>query len=290
MGAAAHDQRVGDGLINPAGVAFGPGGAIVVANDVFNGSVREFAPGADGNVAPVRTLAGTATALSEPFGLAIDSAGEVWVADVGNSSIFVFAANASGNTAPVRFITGAATGLSLPDALALDGAGDVLVADEQGRVEDFAAGVSGKQVSPFGSLAGSQTGIVIPVGVAISPPLLGISTATLPAATVGTAYSQTVGASGGVRPYRFSLASGALPAGVTALNAATATATGNAAPIGLIAGGNTTLDFPHGVDVDAQGRIYVPNQFGNSIAVCSRPTRPGACCRRRSARLPIAGR
>jgi hypothetical protein len=45
------------------------------------------------------------------------------------------------------------------------------------------------------------------------------------------------------------------------------TATGDAAPVGLIAGGNTTLDFPHGVDVDAQGRIYVANQFGNSISV-----------------------
>lgn len=45
------------------------------------------------------------------------------------------------------------------------------------------------------------------------------------------------------------------------------TASGDAAPIGLIAGGNTTLDCPHGVDVDAQGRIYVPNQFGDSIAV-----------------------
>jgi secreted PhoX family phosphatase len=198
-------------IIHPAGVAFGPSGTIVVANDVFTGSVLEFAPGADGNVAPVATLTGAATALSEPFGVAVDSAGEVWVADMGNGSIFVFGVNASGNTAPVRFISGAATGLTSPDALALDGAGDVLVSDGQGRIEDFAAGVSGKQVSPFASLAGCQTGIVTPLGVAISPPLLGISTATLPAATVGTAYSQTVGASGGVRPYRFSLASGALP-------------------------------------------------------------------------------
>jgi hypothetical protein len=101
----------------------------------------------------------------------------------------------------------------------------VLVSDSQGPIEDFAAGVSGKQVSPFASLTGSQTGIVTPLGVAISPPLLGISTATLPAATVGTAYSQTVGASGGVRPYRFSLASGALPTGLT-LNAATGAITG----------------------------------------------------------------
>ena len=55
------------GLIHPAGVAFGPGGTVVVANDVFNGDVLEFAPDADGNAAPVRTLAGAATALNEPL-------------------------------------------------------------------------------------------------------------------------------------------------------------------------------------------------------------------------------
>ena len=210
------------GIVHPAGVAFGPGGTIVVANDVLNGSVLEFAPGADGNVAPIRTLAGTATALGEPFGVAVDSAGEVWVADNGHDAIYVFGPNAGGNTAPVRFIT---TGLNVPNALALDGAGDVLVAEGQGLIDDFAAGVSGKQVSPFASLGGSQTGIVSPFGVAISPPLLGISTATLPTATVGTAYSQTVGAGGGAKPYHFSLAAGALPAGLT-LNATTGAITG----------------------------------------------------------------
>ena len=216
------------GIIHPAGVAFGPGGTIVVANAVQPGGILEFAAGADGNVAPVRTLAGTATALSEPFGVAVDSAGEVWVADSGDGSILVFGPNASGNVASVRFIAGPATILSLADGLALDGAGDVLVSDGEGRIEDYAAGVSGKPVSPFATLAGSQTGIISALGVAISPPLLGISTAALPAATVGTAYSQTVGASGGARPYRFSLASGALPVGLT-LNAATGAITGTPA-------------------------------------------------------------
>ncbi len=213
------------GIVHPAGVAFGPGGTIVVANDVQNGGILQFAAGADGNVAPLRTLAGPATGLEEPFGVAVDSAGEVWVADNGDGSIVIFGPNASGNAAYARFIAGPATILSLADGLALDGAGDVLVADGEGRIEDYAAGVSGKPVSPFATLGGSQTGITSALGVAISPPLLGISTATLPAATVGTAYSQTVGAGGGARPYHFSLASGALPAGL-ALNATTGAVTG----------------------------------------------------------------
>ena len=51
-----------------------------------------------------------------------------------------------------------------------------------------------------------------------------ISTASLPNGTVGTAYSAVVKASGGCTPYKWAIASGALPAGVTATMASTTTA------------------------------------------------------------------
>jgi len=44
---------------------------------------------------------------------------------------------------------------------------------------------------------------------------LTVSTKTLPAATVGTAYSQTLTAVGGTTPYTWSITSGALPTGLT---------------------------------------------------------------------------
>jgi len=44
------------------------------------------------------------------------------------------------------------------------------------------------------------------------PPV--IATATLPAATVGAAYSQTMAATGGVQPLTWSISSGNLPAGL----------------------------------------------------------------------------
>jgi Putative Ig domain/Domain of unknown function DUF11 len=52
---------------------------------------------------------------------------------------------------------------------------------------------------------------------ATPPPIapLAVTTTSLPAVTAGTAYSQLLSASGGVTPYTWSLASGALPAGVT---------------------------------------------------------------------------
>src|SRR5439155_4108901 len=52
--------------------------------------------------------------------------------------------------------------------------------------------------------------------IAIDPPPLSITTVPpLPAATVGTSYSQTLAATGGTLPYAWSVASGALPAGLT---------------------------------------------------------------------------
>lgn len=50
-----------------------------------------------------------------------------------------------------------------------------------------------------------------------------ITTATLPNGTVGTAYSAAVKASGGCTPYKWTIASGALPTGVTAKASSTTT-------------------------------------------------------------------
>jgi hypothetical protein len=60
--------------------------------------------------------------------------------------------------------------------------------------------------------------------IAAAAPLT-ITTASLPNATVGTAYSQTLGATGGVTPYTWALASTNLPAGLS-LNASTGAITG----------------------------------------------------------------
>src|SRR5450756_1044673 len=53
------------------------------------------------------------------------------------------------------------------------------------------------------------------LSLTINPPALGITTSTLPAGTVGVAYSQALGASGGTPPYTWSVASGSLPAGLS---------------------------------------------------------------------------
>jgi outer membrane autotransporter protein len=51
--------------------------------------------------------------------------------------------------------------------------------------------------------------------LSIASPTLSIAPPTLPAGTAGSAYSQTLSASGGTAPYSYALSAGALPAGLT---------------------------------------------------------------------------
>ena len=53
------------------------------------------------------------------------------------------------------------------------------------------------------------------LSVTINPAALVITTSSLPAGTVGVAYSQGLSASGGTTPYAWSVASGSLPAGLS---------------------------------------------------------------------------
>jgi len=44
-------------------------------------------------------------------------------------------------------------------------------------------------------------------------------------------------------------------------------ANGNAAPIATIIGGNTGLENPNGIALDAEGNIYVANEGSNSVTI-----------------------
>ena len=75
------------GLNQPFGIAVGGNGAIYVANDdgfFSDESITVYAAGANGNVAPTRTIAGTNTALIDPTGVAVDSNGDAYVSNIGS--------------------------------------------------------------------------------------------------------------------------------------------------------------------------------------------------------------
>ncbi len=92
--------------------------------DVKTATISEFAAGATGNVAPIRTIAGSKTGLDGgngfSFGLAVSKkSGEIFVSNPGSNAILGFAATASGNVAPIQTIAGSATGLGDPLGLAV---------------------------------------------------------------------------------------------------------------------------------------------------------------------------
>ena len=102
-------------------------------------SITIYPPGSNGNIAPVRTITGAATGLSQPAGVAIDSARFIYAVNTDGGpvapggSITIYAPDAEGNATPVRVISGTSgsnlTDLDAPSAIALDPAGNIYVAN-----------------------------------------------------------------------------------------------------------------------------------------------------------------
>ena len=93
----------------------------------------------------------------------------------------------------------------LPTGLSLSAAGVIAGVPTATGTFPFTAQVT----DSLGATASRQFTIVIAIGLAIS------TAPTLPGATVGVAYSETLLASGGAAPYTWALTAGALPAGLT---------------------------------------------------------------------------
>ncbi len=74
--------------------------------------------------------------------------------------------------------------------------------------------------------------ITKPLTIAVYSPLV-VSTSSLPAGTVGTAYSQTLAATGGLAPYTWAITVGALPTGLS-LNSATGVISGTPTTVGTV--------------------------------------------------------
>ena len=225
-------------LARPTGIAIDSTGKIYVADygteDPGNPSVFVFAAGANGNVAPVATITGAATGLVFPNGLALDSAGKIYVANEGTGevtggSVTVYAAGATGNAAPVATIIGSATLLNYPHGLTLDAAGNIYVASEpigvgapdgeagpgpSGSVVVFAAGATGN-VAPKTTITGSSTLLTGPNGISLD--------------VLGNIYVADNSAN--------------------AVLVFAAGASGNVAPISNISGANTGFSDLHGVTV-----------------------------------------
>jgi sugar lactone lactonase YvrE len=160
-------------LSNPAGLAVDASGNVYIA-DAGNKLVEQLSPGGQivviaggGGTVPSFTSGAAASAqLSNPTGVAVDAAGDVYIADQGNNLIEevttgqIVAIVGGGIKTPPEFssFTRDADTVALmnPSAVAVDGAGDVYFVD-QGR-------------SDIDELTGGQVGIVF--GGGSTPPSL----------------------------------------------------------------------------------------------------------------------
>jgi sugar lactone lactonase YvrE len=230
------------GLNGGEGVAVDPSGKIYVANDYYPGSVTVYAANPSGtlNVSPVATITGQDTELDDPYGVALDASGRIYITNPsGNpsdSSITVYAANPSGtlNEAPVATISGSNTGLYLPYGVALDSSGRIYAGNTDGTITVYAANPLGTlNEAPVATITGNA-GLGAVLGIALD--------------RSGNIYATN----------NYSSTNGPVAPAVT-VYAANPSGTLNETPLATITGSNTGLNLPGGIAVDAAGKIYVGN-------------------------------
>jgi hypothetical protein len=158
------------GLDSPYGIATDARGSgiLYVANRYGGpskvGSITVYAGGANGNVAPMQTIAGSKTGLAGPYAVAVDSKGSIYVANASGNRITVYAPNANGNVAPMRTISGH---LNFPTGIAIGTHGTIYVVNQAGvSVMVFGRGANGSD-PPMRTIIGQRTDLDFPSALAI---------------------------------------------------------------------------------------------------------------------------
>lgn len=171
-GAATGLEVLGSNSINAIAVD-GAGNIYVSAQTTLSQTdlgISIFSSTANGNVAPTRVIAGSATNIQFPGQIAVDSAGNIYVANsplVGTAaSILIFNSGANGNVPPTNVLEGSETTMNSIQGLAVDGAGNIYVAANGTNLAggtpsilEFSAGSTGN-VAPIRTISGPATTIV----------------------------------------------------------------------------------------------------------------------------------
>ncbi len=132
-------------------------------------SILVFNSSANGNVPPTSTIGGPTTTINYIAGLALDSAGNIYVSNGTNGTpalpeILEFSAGSTGDVAPARIISGSATTMSAIGNLALDNAGNIYVLNGL-NVLKFAPNATGN-VAPIATIT-TPTSLVFQNDIAV---------------------------------------------------------------------------------------------------------------------------
>jgi len=195
-----------------AGLSVDSAGYLYAATSDVNKSTNAivvYAPGANGDAPPVRTLTASSYGGVWSVATAIDSAGDLWVANLNLTAIEEFAPGANGDVAPIREISGPATGLVHPFGIAISDRGDIWVADlGAAKVMRFGPGQKGN-VAPRQVIGGTHTGIAQPVGVSLGVNTIWVADVSIIPPAGVREFAST--ANGDVPPLRVIVPEGRLP-------------------------------------------------------------------------------
>lgn len=244
---------------NPQGIAVDAAGNIYVS-DTGNSTIRKISTGG-----VVTTFAGTATLTGTadgtgsvarfnfPAGLAVDAAGNVYVADHGSSTIrkinsggVVTTFAGSGGVSGSVDGTLAAARFDHPTALSIDAAGDIYVIDTSNQTVRKIS-ISGGVVSTLAGSAGligkvdgsgGTARFFYPFGIAVT------ASGTVYVADTGNHSIRTVTAGGSVSTLAGAVGVSGVADGV---------------------GGEALFAYPAGLAVDANGTVYVADHNNHTV-------------------------
>ncbi|WEK07703.1 MAG: putative Ig domain-containing protein [Candidatus Pseudomonas colombiensis] len=131
------------------------------------------------------------------------------------------AANSSANPITLNLSGGAATSVAVSSAASHGSA----TASGTSITYTPTAGYSGADSFTYTASNGSGTSSPATISITVSAPTISISPSVLSAFIAGSAYSQTISATGGTAPYSYAITSGSLPAGLS-LNTSTGVISG----------------------------------------------------------------
>jgi hypothetical protein len=206
-GTGPYSYAVSAGAL-PSGITLSPAG--LLSGTLNSGTVANFTIRATDANGCSGIQAYTLTPICPPISITPATATQGLI-----NTAYTQTLSASGGTAPYGAWT--VTAGALPTGLTLNAATGVISGTPTVTASP-ATSITVRTTDAYGC-QGSQ---VISLKIC---PLVTLSPTSLAAATVGTAYSQTISGSGGTSPYTFSLSSGSLPAWAS-LNASTGVISG----------------------------------------------------------------